>query len=53
ILWLGDFNHHHPMWELPHNSHLFTTANLNAVGLLINLLAIYNMTQVLPPAIAT
>jgi endonuclease/exonuclease/phosphatase family metal-dependent hydrolase len=53
IIWLGDFNRHHPMWELTSNSHLFTAANLDAAGVLINLLALYNLIQVLPPGIAT
>jgi hypothetical protein len=53
IIWLGNFNCHHPMWEMSHNTHLFTAANLNAVGVLINLLVSYNLVQVLPPAIAT
>jgi hypothetical protein len=53
IIWLGDFNRHHPMWEIPHNTHLFTAANLDAAGTLINLLSLYNLVQVLPPAIPT
>jgi exonuclease III len=53
IVWVGDFNRHHPMWELPHNTHLFSAENLNAAGTLINLLAVYNLIQALPPAIAT
>ncbi|KAG2108904.1 uncharacterized protein F5147DRAFT_529760, partial [Suillus discolor] len=53
VIWLGDFNRHHPMWELANNTHLFTAANLDAAGTLINLLALYNMIQVLPPGIAT
>jgi endonuclease/exonuclease/phosphatase family metal-dependent hydrolase len=27
IIWLGDFNRHHPMWDELQNSHLFTRAN--------------------------
>src|SRR6267154_1178721 len=53
IIWLGDFNHHHPMWEPPNNMHLFTAANLDTAGVLINLLALYNLTQILPPSLAT
>ena len=53
MIWLGDFNRHHPMWEMTHNNHLFTAANLNAADVLINLLATYNLTQVLPQGIAT
>jgi len=53
IIWMGDFNRHHPMWEPSSNTHLFTAANLDAAGMLINLLAIYNLVQVLPKGIAT
>lgn len=53
IIWLGDFNRHHPMWEMTSNDHLFTAANLNAVDTLIELLAAYNLVQALPPSIAT
>lgn len=47
IVWLGDFNRHHPMWELEHNT------NLDAAGVLINLLSLYDLTQILPAGIAT
>jgi hypothetical protein len=53
IMWMGDFNHHHPMWEPQHNTHHFTTANLNATAVLINLLSLYSLIQVLPPGITT
>lgn len=53
MIWMGDFNHHHPMWEMTSNSYLFTAVNLDAAGILINLLAEYNLTQALPPGIAT
>jgi hypothetical protein len=50
---MGDFNRHHPMWEMTSNSHLSTAANLDATGILINLLAECNLIQALPPGIAT
>jgi hypothetical protein len=53
IVWMGNFNCHHPMWELHSNVHLLTTANLDAAGKLINLLSLYNLVQVLPPNITT
>lgn len=53
MIWMGDFNRHHPMWEMTSNAHLFTAANLDAAGILINLLAEYGLTQALPPGIAT
>jgi hypothetical protein len=52
IIWLGDFNHHHPMWEPVNNTHLFTAANLDAANNLINLVNMYNLVQVLPPSLA-
>jgi len=27
MIWLGDFNRHHPMWEEDDNSHLFEPEN--------------------------
>ena len=53
IIWMGDFNRHHPMWEPQNNTHLFTVANLDAAGVLINLLAVYNLVQILPKGMAT
>lgn len=53
MIWMGDFNRHHPMWDLTSNSHLFTAANLDAADILINLLAEYSLTQALPHGIAT
>jgi len=53
IIWLGDFNRHHPMWEPINNTHLFTAANLDAANNLINLVNMYNLVQVLPPGLAT
>jgi len=53
IVWMGDFNRHHPMWELHSNVHLLTAVNLDTAGKLINLLSLYNLVQVLPPNIAT
>jgi hypothetical protein len=41
------------MWELTSNTHLFTAENLNSASTLINLLALYNLIQVLPAGIAT
>ncbi|KIK38842.1 hypothetical protein CY34DRAFT_90305 [Suillus luteus UH-Slu-Lm8-n1] len=41
------------MWKLTSNTYLFTVDNLNSAGTLINLLALYNLIQVLPAGIAT
>ena len=48
MIWAGDFNHHHLLWDKEHNMHLFTTHNLNAAQTLIDLLADYSMTMILP-----
>jgi len=47
MLWLGDFNRHHPLWDKDHNNHLFTTAALEASGKLLELVADYGMDQAL------
>jgi hypothetical protein len=48
MLWLGDFNRHHPLWEEEHNSHLLTEPYLTTAELLLLLLAEYGMQQALP-----
>ena len=53
MIWAGDFNWHHPMWDEEHNSHLFTTNNLDATQILIDLLADFSMTMALPKDIPT
>lgn len=53
MIWLGDFNRHHPLWDELRNEHLFTHANLNAAEQLIELAAQYDMEMALPPGIPT
>lgn len=48
MLWLGDYNCHHPLWDEDHNSHLFTAAALEAAGKVLELVADYGMIQILP-----
>lgn len=50
MLWLGDFNRHHPLWEDIRNRHLFNYAAANP---LIDLIANYGMLQLLPCGIPT
>jgi len=50
VLWMGDFNRHHPMWEEPWNRHLI---NYAAAQPLIDLITTYEMVQLLPAAIPT
>ena len=37
MIWVGDFNRHHPMWDELRNDHLFTSANLDAAETLLEL----------------
>lgn len=53
MIWLRDFNWHHPIWDDAGNSHLFTRANLDKAQTLLNLMASYDMTMALPPTIPT
>lgn len=48
MLWLGDFNRHHPLWDEERNNHLFTAAALEASGRLLDLVADHGMVQALP-----
>ena len=53
ILWLGDFNRHHPLWDEDRNSQLFTPAALASSQRILDILADYGMTQLLPKDIPT
>jgi len=53
MLWLGDFNRHHPLWDEDRNSHLFMAAALEASGKILELVADYGMVQILPKDIPT
>ena len=51
MVWLGDFNRHHPLWEDEANEHLFDSeANITP---LIDLLYKHDMTLALPKGIPT
>ena len=43
VIWLGDFNMHHPLWDEERNTHLFTRAALEVVQTLLNMISIYDM----------
>ena len=53
MVWLGDFNHHHPLWDEEWNNHLFTTTVLASSQKVLDLLADYGMTQALPKDLPT
>ena len=48
MIWLGNFNRHHPLWDEERNAHLFTANNLDAAQTLLDLLADHNMIMALP-----
>jgi len=48
MIWAGDFNRHHPLWDEIRNSHLFTEAALTATQPLLDLLGIHHMKMALP-----
>ena len=53
MIWAGDFNRHHPLWDRDEDIHLFTgQATRDAEGL-IRLLADYNMQMALPKGVPT
>jgi exonuclease III len=47
IIWLGDFNRHHPYWDDPNNTRLFTNEALSAAERLIEAVADVNLEMVL------
>jgi hypothetical protein len=48
-LWLGDFNCHHPHWDNPTDTRLFTRAVLNNMEILISAVAEAGLDLALPP----
>jgi exonuclease III len=50
MIWMGDFNRHHPLWEDIRNRHLF---NYNTSQPLIDTIADYGMIQLLPQGTPT
>ncbi|KNZ74446.1 hypothetical protein J132_06958, partial [Termitomyces sp. J132] len=52
-IWVGDFNRHHPMWDEPHNAHLFTRRNIDAAEELIAMVTRHRMNMVLRPYVLT
>jgi endonuclease/exonuclease/phosphatase family metal-dependent hydrolase len=53
MIWCGDFNRHHPLWDRDEDTHLFTSGALNAADHLIRLLADHGMEMVLPKGVPT
>jgi len=48
IIWLGDFNWHHPLWDDPDDDHLFTPNAISATEELIEAIADAGLELALP-----
>ena len=53
MIWVGDFNRHHPAWDKPEDMWLFTREVLEAAELLIKVTADLRMDMALPPGVST
>jgi len=53
MIWAGDFNRHHPLWDRDEDTHLFTPAATRKADRLINLLAEFDMEMKLPKGTPT
>jgi ribonuclease HI/exonuclease III len=53
VIWLGDFNRHHPHWDDPADTRLFTPAAMEAAETLIEAVADAGLELVLPSGIPT
>jgi exonuclease III len=48
MIWAGDFNRHHPLWEEERNAHLLTNRHVEKATPIIELMAEYDMGMALP-----
>jgi endonuclease/exonuclease/phosphatase family metal-dependent hydrolase len=48
MIWAGDFNRHHPLWDRDEDEHLFTAPARRAAEKLIGLLSDHDMVMLLP-----
>jgi hypothetical protein len=53
VIWLGDFNQHHPHWDDPADTRLFTPSALEAAESLIEAVADAGLELILPSGIPT
>ncbi|KAF8993958.1 Endonuclease/exonuclease/phosphatase [Cyathus striatus] len=53
MIWAGDFNRHHPMWDSNEDIRLFTNRAMGQAEQLINLLQEWDMVMTLPKGIHT
>jgi hypothetical protein len=52
-IWLGDFNRHHPHWDDPNDTRLFTRSAINNAEALISAVAEAGLEMALPPGTPT
>ena len=53
LIWLGDFNRHHPYWDKPEDNRLFTKEAHDAAEILLRTIADLGMDLALPKGIPT
>jgi hypothetical protein len=53
MIWAGDFNRHHPLWDKSEDTHLFTKTATEVANRLIDLLGEFGMEMALPHGIPT
>ena len=53
MMWAGDFNRHHPLWDRDEDMHLFTSQTARAAEKLLRMLADYSMGMALLKGIPT
>ena len=53
MIWAGDFNRHHPLWDNNNDTHLFTNQAINQASNLIELIANYGLNMALPKGLPT
>ena len=53
IIWCGDFNRHHAMWDEERNHHLFTVSAMLTANELISYIAEFGLVMTLPKGIPT
>ena len=51
MIWAGDFNRHHPLWDNNKDTYLFTQQAIRAAEGLIELIAMFNLDMALPKKI--
>jgi len=53
MIWLSDFNRHHPYWDEDRNTHLFTAANIERAQTVLDIATVHDMEMALPKDIPT